>query len=138
MSDVNDVTESISEAIGTLIEIGGKFGGFSTSNGVGWNLTQAKFMIPDLINLLPFQAGDKIKLTRNHPCPGAWVNSKHFLIKGGKGVIDSIQYYNERGFYADVVFDKESWIDEKGKVRPISDKHTYAMDFKYLKKATII
>ena len=134
MTDVNDVTKSIDEAIGTLMDVGNKFGGFSTSNGVGWNLTQAKFMIPDLIKLLPFQEGDRIKLTRNHPCPNAWAHRKHFLIKGAKGVIDSIEYYNERGFTAAVVFDKESWIDREGEVHPTTNKHTYAMEFKYLKK----
>lgn len=91
-------------------------------------------MLPDLIKLLPFEVGDRIELVRNHPCPNAWDSCKHFLIKGAEGTIESIGYYDDRGFYADIVFDDETWIDRKGIAQPVSSKHTFNMPFGYLRK----
>ena len=132
MTDIERISSSIEKSLGILTDIGNHFGRFTTSDGIGWDLKQAKTMWPALIKFLPFHKGDRIALSKNHPCQGNWEYSKHFLVKGAEGVIRSIGFYDDRGFYADVVFDKESWIDDKGKVQPVSRKHAYCMEFEYL------
>lgn len=74
----------------------------------------------------PFDIGDRVQLKEDvdvDKCSG-WISSKHFL---GKGAIATVK---ERG-YADghftfhIMFDDESWIDNKGIEHETVDKHTY-------------
>lgn len=94
----------------------------------------------------PWRPGDRVRLTRTplidaDHSPG-WIHSKHFLVVGAIGTIESIDA-DRSGFSADVVFDEESWIDEsnlvgqgRGATIPIEDKHTYGFSEEYLELAS--
>jgi hypothetical protein len=74
----------------------------------------------------PFQEGDRVVLTGTPDTNNNWHPSRHFLIPGAVGTAIAVDYY--RGsFHADVVFDDESWIDDKGIVHPAENKHTYTI-----------
>jgi len=58
--------------------------------------------------------------------PG-WMASKHFLVAGAVGTVDSVDYYDGK-FRIGVVFVDESWIDRDGKKQPVTTgKHVYVL-----------
>lgn len=87
----------------------------------------------------PFKIGDRVRLIKTpeineNRFPG-WLSSKHFLIEGAVGTVESVDYRDET-FCADVVFDNESWIDSNGTRHPIEEngKHTFLFSEKLLVK----
>ena len=82
----------------------------------------------------PYEVGDHVELLKDVPCAGGWLACKHFLIRGAKGTIHARGYYDGK-FSFDVIFDDESWIDDKGEVRPIeTNKHTFSINETYFRK----
>lgn len=90
-----------------------------------------------------FKVGDQVQLTKTpeigpHKAPG-WQGSKHFLKKGSKAIIHSIEYNGHYNRYSyQLIFNDESWIDLAGFVRPIKekDKHVYNFSENYIEKIT--
>jgi len=74
----------------------------------------------------PFKTGDRVVLTVAPRCEGNWLSSAHFLIPGSAGEVESVDYRNGH-FVAEVVFDRETWIDAAGVEWPVSMKHTYSI-----------
>jgi len=77
-----------------------------------------------------FKVGDRVELNRtpiiNATEAWGWMSSRHFLIKGAQATVREISYYcNE--FRYQIVFDEDSWIDEKNVIHPrtSANKHTY-------------
>lgn len=86
----------------------------------------------------PFKAGDRVALVEAFKTDDerhGWYGCQHFLVKGAEAVVESVDYKDGR-FIADVVFDNESWIDDKGKVRLVEQKHTFAFGESRLKRIT--
>lgn len=86
---------------------------------------------------LPLKVGDRVELVDNIDAQGAWYHCRHFLIKGGKGVVADVDIYKGKA-WCSVVFDDESWIDSTGKVqlyRP-DEKHTFSIEMKKFNKLT--
>lgn len=79
----------------------------------------------------PFKVGDRVMLKKtpaiNPHDSWGWMSSKHFLVKGAVGTVQYVEA-SKRGFSAGIVFDDESWVDDKGVVHPIEEKnrHTFA------------
>ena len=80
----------------------------------------------------PFKEGDRIEISSEINTDNGWWHSAHFLKIGEKGVVIEVDYMRN-AFYADVIFDNESWIrstgPEKGKIIPVEfkDRHTFAI-----------
>ena len=70
--------------------------------------------------------GDRVRIIKAPNCDNGWNNCKHFLIKGAAGTVHEVDYYDDH-FYADVEFDKETWIDREGVKRDVKLKHTFRM-----------
>lgn len=72
-----------------------------------------------------FKVGDRVELTETPVITAetahGWLNCKHFIVKGAKGTIRDVSYYNNEFGYA-VSLDDESWKDEKGVIHPKNDK----------------
>lgn len=90
--------------------------------------------ITDYVNALfdrfaPFKVGNRIAISNAPQIKkgSGWDGSQHFLIKGEQGIIQSVDYYDNK-FVADIVFDNESWIDSKGLKQPVSIKHTFRLN----------
>jgi hypothetical protein len=70
-----------------------------------------------LLERAPFRKGDRVVLTEtpviNSLESWGWVGSKHFLVKGAKGTVDEIDFYDGQ-FRAGVIFDDETWVDTDG------------------------
>lgn len=81
----------------------------------------------------PFKQGDRVKIIKAPVTKGNWASCKHFLKKGSKGTVHSVDYCAGQ-FRADVVFDDESWIDSKGEKHKPSEKHTFYMQEKEIKR----
>lgn len=82
----------------------------------------------------PLHEGDRVELIRA-PEIGAesrWQYSKHFLVPGNPGIVRTVDYYDNQ-FYADVIFDRESWIDKDGIERPAENRHYYRIEADILK-----
>lgn len=88
----------------------------------------------------PFKAGDRVHLAKtpdiNPETSWGWMGSKHFLVKGAKGKVTSVDFdADTKKFTALVMFDDESWVPDndygpgkrKGVPVPIEekDRHVY-------------
>jgi len=74
----------------------------------------------------PVKIGDRVKLMKTpdfEKCY-SWKICKHWLKRGAIGTVREVGTYGDK-FTADIIFDDESWIDEKGKIHPNKPKHTY-------------
>ncbi len=74
----------------------------------------------------PFKEGDTVKIIKAPNTNNGWSRCKHFLVKGAQGTVLAVDYYDD-AFCADVVWDNETWIDQKGVERPVDSKHTFKM-----------
>lgn len=78
----------------------------------------------------PFKVGDRVALSKDIECTGNWRGCEHFLKKNAQGVVDSVDIW-DGDFICHVVFDDESyiqsWGDDKGKIIPVKEKHTFAI-----------
>jgi len=82
-----------------------------------------------------FKEGDRVKLKEDvdtSDAPG-WNNCKHFLIKGAQAVVTSVDYRKGK-FYYDIIFDVETYISTDGDIKPVSKKHTFCFQQRYLKR----
>lgn len=80
-----------------------------------------------LTRFAPFKVGDRVTLRRAYDPKEftGWSHSKHFLIPGSPATVQSSDCSSEGDLIFDLVFDNESWIDDKGVERPVSEKHSY-------------
>jgi hypothetical protein len=83
----------------------------------------------------PFKKGDRIELavTPKITSDSGWYGCRHFLIEGAKGTIYSTEC-GKNGFSFLVQFDDESYIDCKGVITPIEDKHVFYVSEESLRK----
>jgi hypothetical protein len=84
-----------------------------------------------------FHTGDLVQLgctpvINKTNAPG-WLGSKHFLIIGARGTVRDVDM-RDGVFYYQVVFDAESWLDDKKIERAVipDNRHSYCMPEKYL------
>ncbi len=80
--------------------------------------------------LCPFKVGDRVQLTHTPDITGSkapgWMHCKHFLVKGAAGEVKSSSC-DAKGFYFDVVFDDESWLNPvTNQVTPTEKKHAFS------------
>lgn len=97
------------------------------------NLIECKKALLDLYS--PFHPGDRVKLREDEDIrksPG-WTHCKHFLTRGSRAVVRDIDFRNGN-FYADIVFDDDSWIGIDGKKHPANKKHKFCFLQSKLKK----
>ena len=89
-----------------------------------------------------FHTGDRVQLgitpvIDDSTAPG-WLSSKHFLLAGAEGMVRDVDV---RGgvFYYQVVFDAESWLDDKKIERAIDAdrRHSYCFAENYLVDAAL-
>jgi hypothetical protein len=75
-----------------------------------------------------FKVGDRVEIANTPVITDkiayGWQGGKHFLVKGAKGIIGTIDYYNDHFGYG-VLFDDESWKDAKGVIHPVSERSHY-------------
>jgi len=90
----------------------------------------------------PFRVGDIVVLKKTYKVTSAacgWEGSKHFLVKGSRAEVRHVDYCSKKGcFTADLIFDDDSWIDGKGKKRPIKreDRGTFHFTEEYIRKVS--
>lgn len=84
-----------------------------------------------------FKVGNRVTLKENYSGDASgWAHCKHFLTKDSPATVEDVDYHNGK-YYYDLSFDKETWIDSKGKLNPVSKKHTFCFaqsDIEKLKK----
>jgi len=87
-----------------------------------------------------FHVDDRVQLCRtpviNDTVAPGWLGSKHFLVAGAHGTVRDVDVRDGK-FYYQVVFDTESWLDDKGGIRavPPHERHTYCFSEGYLDAA---
>lgn len=82
-----------------------------------------------------FKEGEKVKLKEDvdtSDAPG-WNHCKHFLIKGAEATVDSVDYSKGK-FYYGIIFDNETYINRDDEIKPVTNKHTFCFQQKYLKR----
>src|SRR3990172_7328636 len=107
-----------------------------SSGPLNWYMNEAVDMMRSLFDrFCPWKTGDRVELTTTpeiHPESG-WHYSRHFLIAGARGTVESVYFHNGL-FRANVIFDDESWLKD-GVPQPIwSGKHTYSFSEKQLRR----
>lgn len=92
--------------------------------------------IDGLFSFSKFKDGDPVQLAHDINCNSApgWAGSEHFLKRGATAKVEEVDY-GKRGFSYGIVFDNETWLDQKGVARPVSDKHQFWMLEKDLEPA---
>jgi hypothetical protein len=75
----------------------------------------------------PYKIGDEIVLTvtpeiSESTAPG-WLHSKHFLIEGAVGLVNSVEYRDNK-FIVWVTFESQSWILD-GEINPTPHEYSY-------------
>ena len=73
----------------------------------------------------PFKVGDRVVLNRVPDCTRGWSGCAHFLVLGALATVESSDCNTIGDLLFDVVFDDESWRDDKGNIHPIDRKHTF-------------
>lgn len=56
-----------------------------------------------------------------------WYSCRHFLVPGNGGKIQHISCDSDGRLRYDVVFDRETWIDQQGKEQPVISKHVFCL-----------
>ncbi len=83
----------------------------------------------------PWQKGTRVRLSKTPVITPeeswGWMGAKHFLIKGAKGTVDEVDYYDDK-FRISVIFDNETHKDQSGKLHGVSKKHSYLFSESYL------
>ena len=80
----------------------------------------------------PFKEGNRVEISAEIDTDNGWRSSSHFLKEGEQGLVTEVDYVGNY-FFANVVFDNESWITshgpDKGKVNPVEweDRHSFCM-----------
>jgi len=81
------------------------------------------------MQMAPIKKGQRVALNRTLDIKdGGWYGSRHFLVKGSRGIASRVEIY--KGIWrADIIFDDESWRDSSGKLHPTEpeNRHTYCM-----------
>jgi len=81
-----------------------------------------------------FKLGDMVRLnftpviTEDHA--EGWLGSKHFLKKGCRGIIESVDYDYDGFTYQFVPF-KQTWIDNEGKKHKVGNQHSFGFSEKH-------
>lgn len=90
------------------------------------------------IELAPFHVGDTVYLTEAPDCDNGWAGSKHFLVKGARGTVKSVEITPD-GLVYGVMFDCESYFDVYKVEHTIldKDKHLYCFKEKWLSKTDV-
>lgn len=123
--------ESISKAMGHLDE---------ARKALGCEFDYTMAQLANCRRLLitkyaPFPLGSWVALnknwTTNDPNSG-WHSSQHFLIKGAVAKVVDVEVYRAGDLKYCLVFENESWMDDKGEVRQIKDKHQYTFSGEWL------
>ena len=83
----------------------------------------------------PCTVGDKVVLIENiNPDKNSgWYSSRHFLIKGSKAIVRSVEFYKDY-FRIGVEFDDDSWLDFNQNIIKRDDKYTFIINSARLKK----
>lgn len=78
-----------------------------------------------------FKIGDHVQLASTpviteQNAPG-WMSSKHFLVKGARGVVISSDFWESGNIMYGIRFDDESWRDLSGNIMLVepSNRHSY-------------
>jgi hypothetical protein len=82
--------------------------------------------VEGLFSFAKFKPGDRVCLAHDIDCddkPG-WVSSEHFLKAGSTAVVSGYDFGNGAFKYG-VVFDLETWLDDKGVAQPVTERHEY-------------
>ena len=75
----------------------------------------------------PFRVGDRVALAAVPKTKGTgWSSCAHFLISGAEGEVHSVDY-RDGHFVADVMFDRETWLDGGGHEQPVTLKHVFCL-----------
>ncbi len=129
--DIERRVESISTAMAKLDEarqaLGGEF---------AYTMKQlVNFRRLLITKYAPFPVGSWVRLakdwTTTDPNSG-WRGSQHFLVKGAIAQVMHVEAYDDGDLKYEITFENESWVDLKGEIRPITQKHTYSFGGSWL------
>lgn len=81
----------------------------------------------------PFKAGDRVQLSADPDTNNHWRSSRHFLVPGACGEVVEADYQHGH-FVFGVVFDRESWLDDKGIEHMAQSRHIYRIQDSILEK----
>jgi hypothetical protein len=139
MSSFSDLKILINDLADTLKKANDIFGSkfYTPHDGIGYQLEQLRCLPDALDEILPVKVGDKVFLTKKPNCENNWKSCSHFLIIGAVATVYSIDIHKGK-FYVNLIFDKESWIDEKGieHFESEENKHTFFIPMSFVVKIT--
>jgi hypothetical protein len=88
----------------------------------------------------PFHVGDRVELTMTPEITqdSGWRGSKHFLIKGARGIVLEVDFDPERKtLFGLVEFDDETYIHFQTKeALPVTHKHVYRFSERWLRRVS--
>ncbi len=111
--DIERRVESISTAMAKLDEARQALGG------------EFAYTMKQLVNFR------RLLITTTDPNSG-WRGSQHFLVKGAIAQVMHVEAYDDGDLKYEITFENESWVDLKGEIRPITQKHTYSFGGSWL------
>jgi hypothetical protein len=79
----------------------------------------------------PFKVDDRVILCKAPVLEEGhgWYPSRHFLVKGAKGVVKEVDL-GSKGFSFSVVFEDESYLDRDGKIHPTPEDRRHHFGFR--------
>lgn len=125
--EMKDKVSEILKGIEQLQKAQDKLNAVLSSGPASFYFKKLGNYIDGLFSFAKFKEGERVQLARDYDCSKApgWAGSEHFLKEGATAVVSDIDY-NERGFIYGIVFDNETWLDQKGVARPVISKHEYS------------
>lgn len=55
-----------------------------------------------------------------------WWHCRHFLVPGNLATVEHVSCDSDGSLRFDVVFDRETWIDQNGEEQPVISKHMFS------------
>ena len=109
-----------------------------SSGSIEWHYEKIKEYVTVLFDrFAPFKEGDRVCITNAPNCDNGWRGSKHFLIVGAEGTVQSVDY-RRGGFCASILFDNQSWINMGGEEVPVEERSSFLMPEKSLYVSSLL
>lgn len=86
-----------------------------------------------LTRYAPFKVGDRVRLSQSPSLANApgWSGCEHFLVKGGRATVVSLDITPDNGLlWYHVAFDEESWYDDRRVLHMIEPARRHSFAFR--------
>ena len=84
-----------------------------------------------------FRVGQLVAVRDGYMPPEGWKHSRHFMVPANAATVCHVSVSSDGHLRYEVVFDRETWIDQRGLEQPVIQKHRYTFFEKELQPVPV-